>query len=55
MDMLGPLPALQAVAPEYADSIEDGTRAAEENLSATLRDTMRSIPVIPTLSLRYFW
>ncbi len=51
----GPLPALQGVAPEYAEALQDGTRAAEQNLSQAIGDALSILPILPTLGLRYSW
>jgi hypothetical protein len=52
-EIQGPLPALQKVAPEYADAIEDGSLAAQNNLSDTIQDALHVLPVIPSLGVRY--
>ncbi len=51
----GPLPSLQKVAPEYAHAIEDGSAAAEQNLSSSLEDALSAWPVLPNIGVRYSW
>lgn len=49
----GPLPSLQAVAPEFDEAIVDGTRAAEENLSSLIQDVISSTPIWPSIGIKY--